>query len=90
MLTQILTAQTKIAFEIQHRHTGGRHHFGVRHLAMRIFIVLQGFQHIITQTKYNYNLGVHEFLLYSGGWDTSTVLQTMDFSTPATLGSNLG
>src|SRR5215207_2893616 len=64
MFTQILTGQTKVPFEVQHRHNGGRHDLGIRHLALGIFMMLQGFEHVITQTKNDYNLGVHEFLLY--------------------------
>jgi hypothetical protein len=74
-----LARKTKIPFEIQHRNDGGGHHFGIRHPALPIFMVMQGFQHVITQAKNDYNLGVHEFLLYVGGWDTPTVPETHGF-----------
>jgi hypothetical protein len=90
MFTQILTGQTKISFERQHRHNGGRHDFSVRDLALLIFSVAQGFQHIITQTKNDYNLGVHEFLLYVEVEIPQLYRKLMDFSIPATLGGNLG
>src|ERR671912_1150687 len=80
MFTQILARQTEVPFEIQHRNDGGRHYFGIRHLTLLIFIMLQAFQQIITQAKNDYNLRVHEFLLYSRGWDTSTVSQTHGLS----------
>jgi hypothetical protein len=79
MFTHILTRQTKVASEIQHRDNGGRHGFGIRHLALWIFVVVQGFEHVSTQAKPNYNLGIHEFLLYFGGRDTPTVMDAHGF-----------
>src|SRR5258705_588422 len=76
MLTHILTGQTKVSFEIQHRYDRRSHHFRICHLALHIFTVLQGFEHVIAQTKNDYNLRVHEFLLYIGGRDTPNVMQT--------------
>jgi len=90
MLTQILTGQTKIASEIQHRHDRGSHYLGIRHLALLIFIVVQGFQHIITQAKNDYNLRVHEFLLTLKSGYLNCNRKLMDFPIPATLGGNLG
>ena len=51
MLRQILTGKAKIPFEIQHRHDRCGHYFGVRHLALGIFMMAQGFEHVITQAK---------------------------------------
>src|SRR5215211_3821228 len=76
---QVLTSQTKIPFEIQHRNDGCRYDFGIRHLALRIFRMMQRFEHVIAQTKNNYNLSIHEFFPYFGGRDTPTVTETHGF-----------
>jgi hypothetical protein len=74
MFIQILARKTEIPFEIQHRHNGGGHHFSIRHLTLSIFKMMHSLQHIITQTKNDYNLSVHEFFLCFGGRDTPTVI----------------
>lgn len=79
MFIHILTRQTKISFEIQHRHNRRGHHFGIRHLALRILVMMQGFEPVSAQAKNNYNLGIHEFFLYFGGRDTPTVMDTHGF-----------
>jgi hypothetical protein len=55
MLIELLTAQNPL--EMQHRD--GRIH----HLTLLVLIVMQGFQHIITQAKKDHNLGVRGFFL---------------------------
>ena len=90
MFTQILARQTEIPLEVQHRHDGGGHHFGIRHLTLAIFMVLQGFEHIITQAKYDYNLRVHEFFLYVEVGIPQLYRKLMDFPIPTALSSNLG
>jgi len=90
MFTHLLARKTKIASKVQHGDNGGRHHFCIRHLTLSIFPVVQGLEHIITQTKNDYNLSVHEFFLYVEVGIPQLYRKLMDFSFPATLGGNLG
>jgi hypothetical protein len=61
-----------IAAEVQHGDAGGGHHLRITHLASRIFVMMNGFQHIVNQIKNGYNLGVHEFSLLAEVWSPST------------------
>jgi len=58
---QIAAGPTEITFEVQHRYEGGGHYFGIRHLALRIFVMMQALEQVIAQTKNDYNLCIHEF-----------------------------
>jgi hypothetical protein len=58
---QISARQTEVAFEVQHGYDRSSHHFRISHLALGILVMMQGFEHVITQTKNDYNLGIHEF-----------------------------
>jgi len=35
------------------------HHFGVAHLALRVFSMMHGLEHIVTQAIHDYNLNLH-------------------------------
>jgi hypothetical protein len=48
LFIQIATCQTEVAFEIQHGNDGSRHHFRIAHLALCVFVVMQGFEHVNT------------------------------------------
>ena len=61
VLMQISTRQTEVAFEVQHGYDRSSHHFRIRHLALGMLVMMQGFEHVITQAKHNYNLGIHGF-----------------------------
>jgi hypothetical protein len=56
--------KAKITFEVQRRHDGSCHNFGITHLALLIFKMMKPFQHVFAETKNDYNLGIHESLLY--------------------------
>jgi len=73
ILTQKLAAHSKVPSEIQHCDNCGRHHFCILQLALPILNVMQGLQQIITQAKYEYNLGVHALLRYCFGLSTFTL-----------------
>jgi hypothetical protein len=42
-------------------HESSGHNFSIAHLALLIFMMVKGFEHIVAQAKYCYNLGVHVF-----------------------------
>ena len=44
---------------VQGRHDGGSHHLGIAHLALGVFVMIQGSQHVVTQTVNSYDLIVH-------------------------------
>jgi hypothetical protein len=44
---------------VQGGHDGGGHDLGIAHLALGSFGMIQGFQHVITQTVNGYDLIVH-------------------------------
>ncbi len=62
-VVQKSTGGAKIAFEVQHGDDGGSHYFCITHLALFVFVMMQGLEHIVTQTINNYNLGIHDRLL---------------------------
>jgi hypothetical protein len=51
--------QLEIAAKVQRSYQPGGHDFRVTHLALLVLIVMQRFQHVVTQTKDCYNLAVH-------------------------------
>ena len=51
----------EITAEIQRSNQCGCHYFSIAHLALAIFMMMKGFQYIVTQTKNGYNLGIHEY-----------------------------
>ena len=58
------TGKAKITFEVQRRHDGSCHHFSITHLALLVFKMMKPFEHVFAKTKNDYNLGIHESLLY--------------------------
>jgi hypothetical protein len=70
---QKLAAHPVIPSEIQHRNDCFGHHFRIRQMALAILAVFQSFQQIVSQAKYEYNLGVHALLRYRFGLSTFTV-----------------
>jgi hypothetical protein len=48
LFKQISAGQREIAFEVQHGNDGCGHHCRVTHLALAIFAVMQGFEHVST------------------------------------------
>jgi len=62
-LKQESTCLGKVASKKQYGNDGGCHHFRITHLTLAIFVMMQGLEHVITETKYYYNLGIHEVLL---------------------------
>jgi len=79
IFNQIAAGPTEITFEVQHRNEGSGHYFGIRHLALCIFVMMQALEQVIAQTKNDYNLGIHEFLQSFGGRDTPTVPEIHGF-----------
>jgi hypothetical protein len=73
IFTQKLTTHPEVPSEVQHRDNRRGHHFRIAQLALSIFAVMQSLQQIITQAKYEYNLGVHAFLQYRFGFSTFTL-----------------
>jgi hypothetical protein len=53
-------------------------------LALSIFDVMQSFQQIVTQAKYEYNLSVHAFLRFCFGLSTYTLPENAWDVYPAT------
>ena len=51
--------------------------------------MVQRFEQIIAQAKYDYNLGVHEFLRFVFGWHLNCTGKLMDVSLPPSQGGNL-
>jgi hypothetical protein len=45
--------------KVQGSHDGGGHHLSIAHLALGVFVMIQGFQDIVTQTVTGYDLIVH-------------------------------
>jgi hypothetical protein len=73
ILTQKLAAHPEIPSEVQHCDNRRGHHFRIAQLALSILDVMQSLQQIITQAKYEYNLGVHALLRYRFGFSTFTL-----------------
>jgi len=73
ILTQKLASHTKVASKVQHRDNRRSHHFCIAQLALSIFDVLQSFQQIVTQARYEYNLSVPAFLRFCFGLSTYTL-----------------
>ena len=90
ILLQMFSRRFEISPEEQCSGNGGGHDFGICHLALRVFGMMQGFQHIVTQAKYCYNLAVYAILRYRLGLVTVNFTRfRMDFLMPL-LGGNLG
>ena len=61
LFLQHLPCSLMLAAEEQRRHYRCRHHFGITHLALGVFLMMQGNQQIGAQAVNEYNLDVHEF-----------------------------
>ena len=82
--TQKLASHPKVASKVQHRDNRRGHHFCIAQLALSIFDVIQSFQQIVTQAKYEYNLSVHAFLRFCFGLSTDTLPENAWDVYPAT------
>jgi hypothetical protein len=72
-------------------YDGSGHDFRIAHLALWIFVMSQGFEHIVTQAKDCYNLVVHVFSWVSRGLGTNNFTRKhMDLLIRSSQGSNLG
>ena len=79
-----------IPTKVQRSDNRRGHNFGIADLALWVFVVMQGFQHIVTKAKYCYNLGVHATLRFRLGLVTINFTRfRMDFLIPP-QGGNLG
>jgi hypothetical protein len=77
--------------KVKSRYDSGCHDFGIRHLALLIFVMMNSLQHIVTQAINCYNLAVHVILRF-GFW-FCTFYYTgfrMDYYFLSPLGGNLG
>jgi hypothetical protein len=68
---------------------GGGPHFRVAHLTLAVFVMMQRFEHVCTEAKHYYNLGIHEILPLVVGI-LQLYLNLMDFCQFSSQGSNLG
>ena len=84
ILTQKLASHTKVASKVQRRDNRRGHHFCIAQQALSIFDVMQSFQQIVTQAKYEYNLCVHTFLRFCFGLSTCTLPENAWDVYPAT------
>jgi len=89
--TQKAPSQLKVAPKVEGGDDGGGHYFAVGHLALWVFRMMQGFQHIVTQAKDCYNLSVHAILRPSFGLVTVNCTRVrMDIAIHSPQGSNWG
>jgi hypothetical protein len=58
-----MARQLKVALKVQRRNDRRGHYLSIAHLALQIFIMVKGFEHIVTQAKHCSNLAVHAMLL---------------------------
>ena len=70
----------QIAPKVQCCHHGGGHHLRITHLALRIFVMIKRFQHVVAQTINGNNLIVHRSspvvnMDYRNNWGQALDLQ---------------
>jgi hypothetical protein len=88
---QVMPRLLKVPAEVQYSHDRRSHYFGVADLALWVFVMAQGFQHVVTKAKDCDNLGVHAILRFSVGSSTINFTRfRMDLSVRSPLGGNLG
>lgn len=80
VVMQKATGGFPVAPKVEHSNDGSRHHFSIAHLALPIFVMVKGFQKVVTQAISCYNLGVNVVSWFCFGFVTFNFTRRhMDF-----------